>query len=208
MARQATRLDRGLVGLAMLAGASMSMGFIQLLAGPLEQVANLSMQVLAIQTTAMAAPLVVSLLLLLREGPALVALGSRLAQRPQAWLLRRWRQQAVRLIPTAVGLLPYLLAAAMVSATLTKPELNTLSELRFLVGNLNPQILVLALVKTSLFGGLILWITLQQGRRAQTLQLAASAALSRAISLSIALLLGLDLIWVLLLDPSVSGGVS
>ena len=68
MARQATRLDRGLVGLAMLAGASMSMGFIQLLAGPLEQVANLSVQVLALQTTAMAAPLVVSLLLLLREG--------------------------------------------------------------------------------------------------------------------------------------------
>jgi len=206
MAGQALRLDRGLVGLTLLAGASMSMGFIQLLAGPLENVANLSVQVLAVQTTAMAAPLVITLLLLLREGPALVALGTRLAHRPQAALLRRWRHQAWRLIPTALALLPYLLTAAMVSATLTKPELNSLTELQFLAGNLSPGILVLTLIKTALFAGLVLWITLHQGCRARRLHLGGSAALSRAISLSIAVVLGLDLFWVLLLEPSVSGG--
>ena len=116
MAGQALRLDRGLVGLTLLAGASMSMGFIQLLAGPLENAATISVQVLAVQTTAMAAPLVITLLLLLREGPALVALGTRLAHRPQRALLRRWLHQATRLIPAALALLPYLLTAAMVSA--------------------------------------------------------------------------------------------
>ncbi|MBU6355020.1 MAG: hypothetical protein KGQ81_08670 [Cyanobacteria bacterium REEB498] len=206
MAGQALRLDRGLVGLTLLAGAAMSMGFIQLLAGPLENVANLSVQVLAVQTTAMAAPLVITLLLLLREGPALVGLGTRLVHRQPRALVRRWRHQAVRLIPTAVALLPYLLAAAMVSATLTKPELSSLTELQFLAGNLSPGILVLSLLKTALFAGLVLWITLHQGRRARRLRLGGSAALSRAISLSIAVVLGLDLMWVLLLDPSVSGG--
>jgi hypothetical protein len=68
MAGQAVRLDRGLVGLTLLAGASMSMGFIQLLAGPLENAANPSVQVLAVQITAMAAPLVITLLL--QAGPS------------------------------------------------------------------------------------------------------------------------------------------
>ncbi len=206
MAGQAVRLDRGLVGLTLLAGASMSMGFIQLLAGPLENAATISVQVLAVQTTAMAAPLVITLLLLLRDGPELVALGTRLAQRPPGALLRRWRHQATRLVPAALALLPYLLASAMVSATLTKPELSSVTELQFLAGNLNPGILALTLVKTALFSGLVLWITLAQGCRAQRLQMAPTAALSRAISLSIAVVLGMDLVWVLLLDPNLSGG--
>ncbi len=206
MAGQALRLERGLVGMTLLTGALMSMGFIQLLAGPLENVADLSVQVLAVQTTALATPLVITLLLLLREGPALVTLGTRLGHRPQSWLRRRWRHQALHLIPTALALYPYLLAAAMVAATLTRPELNTLRDLQFLAGNLQPGILGLTLIKTALFAGLVLWITLQQGARARRLHLTASAALSRAISLSISVVLGLDLAWVLLLDPSVSGG--
>jgi hypothetical protein len=52
----------------------------------------------------------------------------------------------------------------------------------------------------------VLGITLAQGRRAQRLHMAPTAALSRAISLSIAVVLGIDLIWVLLLDPNISGG--
>jgi hypothetical protein len=150
--------------------------------------------------------LVITLLLLLRDGPALVALGTRLAHRPPGALLRRWRHQATRLVPTALALLPYLLASAMVSATLTKPELSSLTELQFLAGNLNPGILALTLVKTALFAALVLGITLAQGRRAQRLQMAPAAALSRAITLSMAVVLGMDLVWVLLLDPNLSGG--
>jgi hypothetical protein len=94
----------------------------------------------------------------------------------------------------------------MVAAMLTKPELSSLTELQFLAGNLSPAILALSLVKTALFAALVLGITLAQGRRAQRLHMAPTAALSRAISLSIAVVLGIDLIWVLLLDPNISGG--
>ena len=206
MAGQAVRLERRLVGLTLLAGAAMSMGFIQLLAAPLENSTNLSVQALALQTTTLAAPLVITLLLLLREGPALVALGMRLAHRPTGALWRRWHHEALRLVPTALALLPYLIAAAMVSATLTNPELNSAAALQVLAGNINPGILGLTLLKTALFAVLVLWITLDQGRRAQHRRMGSSAALSRAISLSIAVVLGMDLIWVLLFDPSLSGG--
>jgi hypothetical protein len=64
MIRRLNRLDFGNVGLAMLAGAAVSMGFIQLLAGSLEQVANVSVQVLSVRTTTLVAPVLISLLLL------------------------------------------------------------------------------------------------------------------------------------------------
>ena len=75
MVNRLNRLDFGNVGLAVLAGAAVSMGFIQLLAGPLEQVANVSVQVLSIRTTSLVAPVVISLLLLLRDGPLMIKLG-------------------------------------------------------------------------------------------------------------------------------------
>ena len=81
MVNRLNRLDFGIVGLALLSGAAVSMGFIQLLAGPLEQVANLSVQVLSIRTTALVAPVTISLLLLLRDGPLMVKLGARFARR-------------------------------------------------------------------------------------------------------------------------------
>lgn len=90
---------------------------------------------------------------------------------------------------------------------LTKPQMNSLAELKFLAGNLTPSLLVLALLKTALFSALILGITLDQGARTRQQNLPAIAALSRAISVSIAVVLGLDLAWALALDPSLTGVV-
>ena len=207
MAAGSGRLDFGIVGLTLLTGSALSMGFIQLLAGPLEEMSTLSVQALAIQISALAAPLLVSLLMVLRQGPRLVALGARLARRPAPLLLRLWLQQAPAASITAMGLVPYLLAAALVAAMLTKPQMNSLAELEFLAGNLTPSLLVLALLKTALFSALILGITLDQGARTRRQNLPAIAALSRAISVSIAVVLGLDLAWALALDPSLTGVV-
>ena len=207
MAAGSGRLDLGIVGLTLLTGSALSMGFIQLLAGPLEEMSTLSVQALAIQISALAAPLLVSLLIVLRQGPRLVALGARLARRPAPLLLRLWLQQAPAVSITAMGLVPYLLAAALVAAMLTKPQMNSLAELKFLAGNLTPSLLVLALLKTALFSALILGITLDQGARTRRQNLPAIAALSRAISVSIAVVLGLDLAWALALDPSLTGVV-
>jgi len=208
MAAGRGRLDFGIVGLSLLTGAAVSMGFIQLLAGPLEAMSTLSVQVLAVQISALAAPLLISLLMVLRQGPQLVALGARLARRRSSWLLRLWLQQAPAVTLSAMGLVPYLLAAALVAATLTKPEVNTLAELTFLAGQLTPRILVLALLKTALFSALILGITLDQAARARRLDLPNIAALSKAISISIAVVVSLDLAWALAFDPSLSGVVN
>jgi hypothetical protein len=168
---------------------------------------TLSVQSLAVQISALASPLLISLLMVLRQGPRLVALGARLARRPASLLLRLWLQQAPAVSITAMGLVPYQLAAALVAAMLTKPQVNSLAELKVLAGNLTPSLLVLALLKTALFSALILGITLDQGARARRQNLPNIAALSRAISVSIAVVLGLDLAWALALDPSLSGVV-
>ena len=57
MAPGSGRLDFGIVGLSLLTGSALSMGFIQLLAGPLEEMSTLSVQSLAVQISTMAAPL-------------------------------------------------------------------------------------------------------------------------------------------------------
>jgi len=208
MVNRLNRLDFGNVGLALLAGAAVSMGFIQLLAGPLEQVANLSVQVLSIRTTALVAPVLISLLMLLRDGPLMVKLGARFARRRASWLRQVWRQQAAGLILGALAQVPYMLAAALVAAMLTRPELDSLDELRFLVGNLDPLLLGFSLLKTALFAGLTLWIALDQGARARRLELPQTAGLSRAISITLGVVLMLDLIWALLITPLISIGVS
>lgn len=207
MVNRLNRLDFGNVGLALLSGAAVSMGFIQLLAGPLEQVANLSVQVLSIRTTALVAPVLISLLLLLRDGPLMVKLGARFARRRSSWLRQVWRQQAGGLILGALAQLPYMLGAALVAAMLTRPELDSLDELRFLVGNLDPLLLGFSLMKTALFAGLTLWIALDQGARARRRGLPPTAGLSRAISVSLAVVLLLDLAWALLITPLISVGV-
>ena len=207
MAHRAGRLDFGIVGLSLLAGGSTSMGFIQLLAAPLQDLATSSVEVLAVQTEVFVAPLLVSLLLLLRQAPQLVSLGARLrrgrrhARRPQLWLREWWG-----LSLTAVALLPYVLAGALLAAMLTRPELNALEELRFLVGNINPGMLLASLLKSVVFAALIVWISLIQGSRGWERGRSGSTALSRAISLAIAAVLTLDLAWVLALEPTVGTG--
>lgn len=201
MIRRLNRLDFGNVGLAMLAGAAVSMGFIQLLAGSLEQVANVSVQVLSVRTTTLVAPVLISLLLLLRDGPLMIRLGARFARRRAHRLRLVWRQQAGGLIFSALAQLPYMLAAALMAAMLTRPELDSLDELRFLVGNLDPLLLGFSLLKTAVFAGLTLWIALDQGARARRRGLPPTAGLSRAISISLAVVLVLDLGWALLITP-------
>ena len=206
MVSRLARLDLGNTGLALLAGATLSMGFIQLLAGPLEQVANVSVQVLALQTTVLLSPLTISLLLLLRDGPLIVRLAARLARRPARWLRRLWLQQAGGFILRAVALLPYMLLAALLAAMTTRPELDSLTVLQDLVGNLNPLMLGFSLLKTAVFAGLTLWITLQQAARAQRRGLAPTMGLSRAITITLAVVLAVDLGWALTITPLINGG--
>ncbi|MBM5826473.1 MAG: hypothetical protein FJ050_00155 [Cyanobacteria bacterium M_surface_7_m2_040] len=195
------QVDGTSVGLSVLVGAAISLGLIELLASPLEQIASVDTQILAVQTTLLASPLLISLLLLLRDGGVLVSQGALLADRHPRWMRRLWLVQVMPLVLASLVLALYLLAAAMVSATLTQPERNNIGELATLLGSVAPTTFALALVKTAIFAALTLWISLQQGARCQRLGLRPMAALSRAISLTMAVLLSLDLGLVLAFDP-------
>ena len=200
MARTVGRLDCGSAGLAALAGAAMSMGLIQLLAEPLDQVATVDVQELSVQTTMLAAPLIISLLLLLRDGPRMVRQGARLSERPRRWRRQLWLDLAWPVSLNMVALVPYVLAAALLAAMATRPELDSFSDLTLLLGSLNPRMLLVSLLKTAVFSLTTLWIALQQGARAERRGLPSTAGLSRAITITLAVVLGLDVIWILTVD--------
>lgn len=204
MAQQLGRLDVGCTALAALGGASICMGLIQLLAEPLDQVASIDVQDVAVQTTLLTAPMLISLLLLLRDGPRMVRHGARLAGRQPRWRRQLWLQMAWPLSLNMVALVPYVLGAAMLAAMATRPELDSISDLRLLLGSLNPRMLAFSLIKTALFAMATLWIALQQGARAEVRGLTQTAGLSRAISITLAVVLGLDLLWALTVESIIN----
>lgn len=204
MARTVGRLDCGSSGLAALAGAAISMGLIQLLAEPLDQVSTVDVQELAVQTTMLAAPLLISLLLLLRDGPRMVRQGARLAHRQSRWRRQLWLEHAWPVSLNMVALVPYVLAAALLAAMATRPELDSISDLSLLLGSLNPRMLAVSVLKTAVFALVTLWIALLQGAHAERRGLPSTAALSRAISTTLAVVLALDVIWALTVDSIIS----
>lgn len=223
------RLDAGHTSTAALAGAALSLAIIQLLATPLEQLSGVNVQVLAVRSVLFLAPLLVSLLQLLQRGPLLLAppepaaalLGAVSGAVPggsaaggpgartwgPAW--RAWGPELMTELLVAAAaaavVLPYVVAAAVVAAVFTRPELDTLHELRFLVGSLDPRALLTALLQAALFGALVSGLCLRQARRAgagsRGQSLSAAQLMSQTVSRGLVLLLAIDLAWILLLDP-------
>lgn len=193
-------LDRRSAGTVVLAGAGLSLGFIQLLATPLQDVTALDVQVLAVRTTLYMAPLAVTVLQLLREGPLLIEEASVVARLGgRGWRLRLPRVLAMAL-STAVLVL-YFQTAALVAAVVTKPEADAVGELRFLMGNLDPLLFVVTLIKAGLFGGIAALLCLRQGAWFRSHRKSEAQAMSEAIAVSTAALLAIDLVWVLAADP-------
>ena len=193
-------LNRRSVGTVVLAGAGLSLGFIQLLATPLQDVTAVDVQVLAIRTALYVAPLAVTLLQLLREGPLLIeeaGVVNRLGR-------RGWRLQLPRALGMGLStlvLVLYFETAALVAAVITKPEADAVGEMRFLMGNLDPRMFFITLGKAAVFGAIACLLCLQQGVWLQRHQHSAARAMSEAIAVSTAALLAIDLVWVLAADP-------
>lgn len=197
-------LDRRSAATVMLAGAVLSLGFIQLLATPLQDLTAIDVQVLAVRTALYLAPLAVTLLQLLREGPLLIE-DARLLKRLGG---RGWRLRLPRVLAMALStlvLVLYFESAAIVAAVITKPEADTLGELRFLIGNLDPLLFLVTLVKAALFGAIAAMLCLRQGTRLSR-RTGAARAMSEAIVVSTAALLAIDLAWVLAADPLQTAG--
>jgi len=111
-------LDRHAATTVLLAGAALSLGFIQLLATPLQDVTAVDVQVLAARTSLYMAPLAVTVLLLLREGPLLIGDAGLVVRR--GWRLRLPRVLAMALASVVLTL--YFVTAALLAAVVTKPE--------------------------------------------------------------------------------------
>lgn len=190
-------LDRHAATTVLLAGAALSLGFIQLLATPLQDVTAVDVQVLAARTSLYMAPLAVTVLLLLREGPLLIGDAGLVVRR--GWRLRLPRVLAMALASVVLTL--YFVTAALLAAVVTKPEADTLAELRFLMGNLDPVLFLVSLLKAGLFGAIAALLCLQQGSRFRRRRTGAARAMSEAVVTTTASLLALDLVWVLATDP-------
>lgn len=193
-------LDRRSAGTVVLAGAGLSLGFIQLLATPLQDVTAVDVQVLAVRTSLYLAPLAVTLLQLLREGPLLIeeaGVVTRLGVR--GWRLRLPRVLAMAL--STLVLVLYFETAALVAAVVTKPEADAVGEMRFLMGNLDPVLFGVTLLKAWLFGAIAALLCLQQGAGFRGRRTSEARAMSEAIVVTTAALLAIDLVWVLAADP-------
>lgn len=70
--RRFERLDAPLVATVVGTGVVVCLGFIELLRSPLQQLSRVTIELLAVRALLLLAPLLVSLLLLLRDGPRLL----------------------------------------------------------------------------------------------------------------------------------------
>lgn len=160
----------------------------------------MEVQTLAVRTTLFVAPLVVSLLQLLQQGPELLGEAALARRLPRVgWRLRLARAGGMALCSAV--LMVYFQAGAMVAAVLTKPEADAVIQLRFMAGNINPLLLLILLMKGALFGALAALITLQRGRRGGAGRGGLATPMADAVLDTILMLLLIDLVLVVVFDP-------
>ncbi len=207
--RSIDRLDAGLVTSALGTGAVVCLGFIQLLRTPLQQLSTSTIEVLAVRALLFLAPLLVSLLLLLREGPLLLATGS---EQPAATatshrrLLHAWAPELLASGLQCLVLSLYFMAAVVFAASLTLNQGNAIGELGFLIGQLEPARFGAFLVKAAVYGAIAAAICLHQAPGRGPAHPAMAARMARSILLVGSVLVCLDLLWVITIDPLQVGG--
>lgn len=190
--------DGRAAGLMLLAGAVISLGFLELLRSPLQQLSTQAIQLLTLRTMVFAAPLVVNLLLLLHIGPDLLSAG----QAPAAW----WQGGGRALLAGAfqgLVLTLYFLAAVLVVTVLSFAPIAPLRELAALSGSLEPGMFALSLLKGAAYGAAVVALCLRQRQRPRE----GARRMAHTILQATALLAGLDLFMAISFDPlQISGG--
>jgi hypothetical protein len=207
--RSIDRLDAGLVTSALGTGAVVCLGFIQLLRTPLQQLSSSTIEVLAVRALLFLAPMLVSLLLLLREGPLLLATASERDAAPapsRPSLLDAWGPELLASGLQCLVLSLYFMAAVVFAATLSLNQGNAIGELGFLIGQLEPARFAAFLVKATVYGAIAAAICLHQAPGSGPAHPAMAARMARSILLVSSVLVCLDLLWVIAIDPLQVGG--
>lgn len=205
LVRTLNRLEGSTVGLNVLAGAALCLGLSELFSAVAGQLSPALAQAIILNTMLFLAPLVVTLLLLLQCGPDLILRGEEAcslataAGHPQRW----WRFCSADI--GAVGLISPLLllqflAAALVMATISSGS-QGLQQLGLLAGAIDPLNFGRALLRSAVFAGCGAVIFCRQGSRRSRGGHTSMDQLVRAIVQTVAVLFGLSLLWVVLLDP-------
>ncbi|MEA5442727.1 hypothetical protein [Cyanobium gracile] len=195
--RRFERLDGRLVASVTGTGVVVCLGFIELLRSPLQQLSRVTVELLAVRALLFLGPLLVSLLLLLRDGPLLLA-----ERRSRGG----WGAELVASGLLSVVLLLYFMAAVIITASLTLNQGDVVAEVAFLIGQLEPARFAAALVRAGLYGAITAAICLQQARRATSGAMAMASRMSRSFLLGLGLLVFLDLLWTIAVDPLRMGG--
>jgi hypothetical protein len=195
--RRFERLDGRLVATVSGTGVVVCLGFIELLRSPLQQLSRVTIELLAVRALLFLGPLLVSLLLLLRDGPLL--LGER--RSPGSW-----GPELLASGLLSVVLLLYYMAAVIITASLTLNQGDLVAEVAFLIGQLEPARFAAALARAALYGAITAAIFLQQARRSSSGAMAMASRMSRSFLLGLGLLVCLDLLWTIAVDPLRIGG--
>jgi hypothetical protein len=195
--RRFERLDARLVASVTGTGVVVCLGFIELLRSPLQQLSRVTIELLAVRALLFLAPLLVSLLLLLRDGPLL--LGDR---RPPA----SWGPDLLASGLLSVVLLLYFMAAVIITASLLLNQGDGVGEVAFLIGQLEPARFAAALARAAAYGGICAAICLQQARRSSSGAMGMASGMARSLRLAIGVMVCLDLLWTVVVDPLRMGG--
>jgi hypothetical protein len=190
--RRFERLDGRLVATVTVTGIVVCLGFIELLRSPLQQLSRVTVELLAVRALLFLGPLLVSLLLMLREGPRL--LGER--RSPGGW-----GPELLASGLLSVVLLLYFMAAVIITASLTLNQGDVVAEVAFLIGQLEPARFAAALARAALYGAITAAICLQQAGRSSSGAMAMASRMSRSFLLGFGLLVCLDLLWTIVVDP-------
>jgi hypothetical protein len=190
--RRFERLDGRLVATVTGTGIVVCLGFIELLRSPLQQLSRVTVELLAVRALLFLGPLLVSLLLMLREGPRL--LGER--RSPGSWGPELMASGLL-----SVVLLLYFMAAVIITASLTLNQGDVVAEVAFLIGQLEPARFAAALARAALYGAITAAICLQQAGRSSSGAMAMASRMSRSFLLGFGLLVCLDLLWTIVVDP-------
>ncbi len=195
--RRFERLDGRLVATVLGTGVVICLGFIELLRSPLQQLSRLTIELLAVRALLFLAPLLVSLLLLLRDGPLL--LGDRCPP-------GSWGPDLLASGLLSVVLLLYFMAAVIITASLMLNQGDVVGEVGFLIGQLEPARFAAALARAGLYGAISAAICLHQARRGSSGAVGMASRMARALRLGIGVLVCLDLLWTIAVDPLRMGG--
>jgi hypothetical protein len=190
--RRFERLDARLVVTVVGTGVVVCLGFIELLRSPLQQLSRVTIELLAVRALLFLAPLLVSLLLLLRDGPRLLT-----DRRPAG----SWGPDLLASGLLSVVLLLYFLAAVIFTASLLLNQGDGVGEVGFLIGQLEPARFAAALARAGAYGAICTVICLHQARRVSGGAVGTATGMARSLRLAIGVMVCLDLLWTIAVDP-------